>query len=96
MCFEIMTSYKLCNFISLYRSPRQSSDEFENFVYNLDLTLEALTQKNPFLTVIIGDFNVKYSKWGSTDKITPERVKLHKLTSQYRTTQLLKRTSPHF
>ena len=50
-----MISNKLCNFISRYRSPSQSSDEFENFVYNLDLMLEALTQKNPFLTVIIGD-----------------------------------------
>ena len=59
---------KLCNFISLYRSPSQSSDEFENFVYNLDLTLEALTQENPFLTVIIGHFNAKFNKWCSTDK----------------------------
>ena len=44
ICFEIMISNKLCNFISLYRSPSQSSDEFEDFFYNLDLTLEALTQ----------------------------------------------------
>ena len=58
ICFEIMISNKLCNFISLYRPPSQSSDEFENFVCNLDLTLEALTQKNPFLTVIIGDFRL--------------------------------------
>ena len=49
-----MISNKLCNFISRYRSPSQSSDEFENFVYNLDLTLEALTQKNSFLIVITG------------------------------------------
>ena len=78
-----MISNKLCNFISLYRSPSQSSDEFENFVYNLDLTLEALTQKNPFLTVIIGDFNAKFNKWCSTDKTTPEGAKLDNLTSQY-------------
>ena len=36
ICFEIMFSNKFCNFISLYRSPSLSSDEFENFVYNLD------------------------------------------------------------
>ena len=46
-----MISNKLCNFISPDRSPSQYSDEFENFVYNLDLTLEALTQKNPVLTL---------------------------------------------
>ena len=33
LCFQIN--------ISLYRSSSQSSDEFENFVYNLDLMLEA-------------------------------------------------------
>ena len=43
-----MISSKLCNFISLYRSPSQSSDEFENFVYNLDLTVEALNRIIPF------------------------------------------------
>ena len=47
ICFEIMISNKLYNFISLCRSPSQSSDEFENFVDNLQLTSEALTQKNP-------------------------------------------------
>ena len=67
-----MISNKHCNFISLYRSHSQSSNEFENFVNNLDLTLEALTQKNLFLTVIIGDFNANFNKSYSTDKTTPE------------------------
>ena len=89
ICYEIMISNKLSNFISIYRSPSQSGDEFEEFVYILDLTLEALTQKNPFLTVVIGDFNAKFSKWCSTDKTTPERAKLDNLTSQYGLTQLL-------
>ena len=62
ICFEIMILNKLYNFISLYISPSQCSNQFENFVYNLDLMLEALTQKNPFLTVIIGDFNAKFSE----------------------------------
>ena len=94
ICFEIMFSNKLCNFISLYRSPSQSSDEFENFVYNLDLTLEALAQKNLFLTVIIGDVNVKFNKWCSSNKTTPEEDKLVNLTSQYVLT--FKGTNPHF
>ena len=85
-----MISNKLCNFISFYRSHSQSSDEFEDLVYNLDLTLEALAQKNPFLTVIIGDFNAKFNKCCSTNKTTPEGAKLDNLTSQYGLTQLLK------
>ena len=58
ICFEITMLNKLCNFIS----PSQSSDEFENFVYSLDSTVEALTQKNPSLTALIGDFNAKFNK----------------------------------
>ena len=96
ICFEIMISNKLCDFISHYRSPSQSSDEFEYFVYNLDLTLEALTQKNPFLTVIIGDFNAKFNKWCSSDKTTPAGATLDNLTSQYGLTQLLKESANIF
>ena len=85
-----MISNRLCNFISRYISPSQSSDELENFVYNFNLTYETLTQKNLFLTVIIGDFNANINKWCSTDKTTPKGAKLDHLTSQYGLTQLLK------
>ena len=88
--FEILISNKLCNLISLFRSHSQSSDELENFVYNLDLTLEALTQKNSFLTVIIWDFNAKFNEWCSVHKTTPEGAKLNNLTPQYGLTQLSK------
>ena len=56
---------------------------------NLGLTLEALTQENPFLTVIIGD-NLKSNKCFSNDKTTTEGAKLDNITSQYGLTQLLK------
>ena len=58
-----MISNKLFNFISLHRSRSQSSDEYENFVHSLDLTFETLIQKNPFLTIIIREFNAKFNKW---------------------------------
>ena len=34
--------------------------------------MESITQKNPFLTVVIGDFNAKSSKWWIDDKTTQE------------------------
>ena len=40
---------KLCSFISLYRSPSQTQDEFENFFENLERNLDRLFQNNPFL-----------------------------------------------
>ena len=37
--------------MSLYKSPSQSQDNFENFTENLELNLENLMQRNPFLVV---------------------------------------------
>ena len=40
--FELKIGDKLCNFISLYRSPSQSQDEFENFSENFERNLDNL------------------------------------------------------
>ena len=50
---------KLCNFIVLYRSPSQSQDDFETFLKNFELNLDKILANNPFLTFVLGDFNVK-------------------------------------
>ena len=54
--FEISFGGKLCNFISLYRSPSQSLDIFEKFTDNFKLNLDKVTNQNPYLTVIPGGF----------------------------------------
>ena len=59
MYFEINIGRKMCNFFCLYRSPSQTPKTFETFANNLQLTLDTLTNNNPFLIVIIGHFNVK-------------------------------------
>ena len=56
---EITIDGKLCNLICLYRSPSQNMEEFETFLKNLELNLEFIFNKNPYLTVVIGDFNPK-------------------------------------
>ena len=40
--FEIKIKDKLCNFISLYRSPNQSQDDFESFINNLEYNLDSV------------------------------------------------------
>ena len=57
----IKLGYKICNFASLYRSPNQSENDFENFCDNFELTLDAVSATNPFSIVAIGDFNAKSS-----------------------------------
>ena len=67
--FELKIGDKCCNFISLYRSPSQFLDEFEKFSENLERNLDGLLQNNPFLVVVIGDFNVKSNNWYCRDTV---------------------------
>ena len=39
---------KVCNFISLFRSPGKTLDDFETFSKNFELNLENIVQKEPF------------------------------------------------
>ena len=63
ICFDLKIGNQLCSITSLYRSSSQTADEFHNFLNNLNLTLESVIQRNPFLTVVISDFNASSSKW---------------------------------
>ena len=76
ICFDLKIGSKLCTIVSLYRSPSQSANEFDNFLSKLNLTMESITQKNPFLSVVIDDFNSRSSKWWTYDKTTQEGLKI--------------------
>ena len=45
-------------------------EEFETFVKNLELSLEFIFNKNPYLTIVIGDFNAESYNWYKGDKTT--------------------------
>ena len=63
IAFELRIGSKLCSFITLYRLPNQTYDDFVSFPDNFELTLDTLAQKNPFLMIAPGDFNAKSSNW---------------------------------
>ena len=48
IAFELRIGDKLCRFISLYRSPNQSSDDFVSFLDNFELTLDTQLKRTPF------------------------------------------------
>ena len=87
--FEISFGGNLCNFMSLYRSPSQSLDVFEKFADNFALNLDKVTNKNPYLIVILGDFNAKSSNWYKHDTTTYEGSKIDVITSQFGLKQLI-------
>ena len=76
-----MVGDKLCNFIALYRSPSQLQDLFESFKENLELNLESKVQNNPFLVVILGNFNVKSSNWCKNDITTTKGKAIENISS---------------
>ena len=49
--------------------PSQKEDDFHAFIDNLEMKLE-----NPFLTVVIGDFNRKSKNWYSQDSANFEGI----------------------
>ena len=51
--------------------------------------MESITQKNPFLTVVIGDFNARSSKWWTDNKSTQEGLKIENLRSQFSLSQVI-------
>ena len=79
--FEIIIGGKLCRFVSLYRLPNQSQDDFESFANNFELNIDAVTANNPFLTVVLGDFNIKSNLWFKGDKTSYEGSKIDAITS---------------
>ena len=82
--FELNIGGKICDFISLCRSPSQTQDEFEKFIDTLELNLETLCQNNQFLIVLIGDLNTKSKNWYSHDKTSHEGNEIENVTAHFR------------
>ena len=87
--FELNIGGKICNFISLYRYPSQTQDEFEKFINNLELNLEALYQNYPFLIMLIGDLNAKSKNWYCHDKSSHEGNAIENVTAQFGLQQII-------
>ena len=56
---QVLIENNLCNFISVYRSPSQPTDSFDEIVDSLELTLDEVAYHKPFLIPVLGNFNVK-------------------------------------
>ena len=72
----------MCSFVVLYRSPSQSSDEFDYFSKNLELTLDRVMQNTPYRMVLLSDFNAKCTNWYKHDKTNFEGIVIENISSQ--------------
>ena len=60
----------------------QLSEEFDTFLSNFKLLLDYIANSNPFVSIIIGEFNARSNNWCSSDKTTYKCKKPESLTSQ--------------
>ena len=86
---ELDCNGKKLLFSTLYRSPSQSLDEFENFLTDFEDCLSSMCSKNPDLITILGDFNAKSSNWWTGDNTSYEGLRIDSLTSFYGLEQLI-------
>ena len=53
---------KQCNITLIYCSPSQSLEKFDTFLSNFELLLDYIANRNPFVSIIIGDLNARSNK----------------------------------
>ena len=74
---------------TLYRSPSQTTDEFDEFLRGFEGVIDNVNQCNPYFTVITGDFNARCNRWWVNDNNNTEGVSIDNLTSSYGLKQLI-------
>ena len=87
MIFEISSNNTKCVIVSLYRSPSQSTEEFDDFLSKFESILKLLCRHH--LTLILGDFNARSSSWWSNDINSFEGMRIEALTDFYGFNQLI-------
>ena len=80
---------KKCLLMSLYRSPSQSSDEFSTFIQNFETTMNLVEAEQPYIYLILGDFNGRCSNWWPEDVDNKCGVEIDSLTSFHGLSQLI-------
>ena len=86
---EITIARKKIFFITLYRSPSQNSEQFEEFVTNLQTTIDQIQRERPHSLIITGDFNCRSSQWWEADVESPEGAALDEIIEVNNLTQLI-------
>ena len=78
-----MVGNKLCSFIASYGSLCQLQDLFKSFKENLELNFESAVKNNPFVAVLLSDFNAKSSNWCENGITTIEGKAIENISSQF-------------
>ena len=73
LMFEVFINNKKGYIVSVYRSPSQTSDDFNSFTTNFEKLVTNISSINLNFIFMIGDFKAKLSNWSSNDTMTAVR-----------------------
>ena len=89
LVLEINIQNKKGFVISLYRSPNQGKDEFDQFLLNFEQRIfDRMSQYPHFISVTV-DFNVRSSSWWKNNLTTSEGNQVDAISSSYGLSQLI-------
>ena len=86
---EVTIVSKKCIIGTVYRSPSEYSDKFESFLSNFEFLLQDISNRNPYLTQLLGDYNARNTKWWHDDITITEGTQLETTTIIYGFQQLI-------
>ena len=81
LVLEINAQNKKGFVISVYHSPNQSKDKFDQFLLNFEQLISDRMSQNPHFILLTGDFNVRLSSWWKNDLVTSEGHQVDAITS---------------
>ena len=90
LAIEMLYENKKCHLVTLYRSPSQTNDEFDEFINSFEQLIDLIYNSNPYFIIILGDFNAKMSIWGENDQDTYSGIQIDAVTSSFGLTQIIK------
>ena len=86
---EVMIKSKMSITGTVYRPPSQNSNEFESFLSNCEVLLQDISNRNSYLTLLLGDYNARNTKWWHHYITTTEGTQLQNTTTIYGLQQLI-------
>ena len=86
---ELFLNSRRSYIVSLYRSPSQSSDEYDDFIKTFEQLLLHLASFKPHLLLMTSDFNARSSSWWSGDVDNIEGARLESITFFYGLHQII-------
>ena len=80
---------KKISIVTLYPSPSQTDDEFDEFLRSFESIIDNINQSELYFEIITGYFNTRSSIWWGNDINNFEGICFENLTSSYGLKQLI-------